>query len=110
MARSFHIIGQMDAGQHPVHPDFGQDDGMDDAANLVVGDIARDGPAPVHAVTSAAGAFMLPVVSVTVLVCLRPHGQQAMGATYEALEQIVPVGPGRNGAGTAVVFPQSVLG
>jgi hypothetical protein len=30
---------------------------------------------------------MLPVVLVTVLVCLRPHGQQAMGATYEALER-----------------------
>jgi len=87
MAHSFHIIGQMDAGQHPVHPDFGQDDGLDDAANLVVGDIAGHGAAPVHAVTAATGAFMLPVVLVTVLVCLRPHGQQAMGATYEALER-----------------------
>jgi len=47
MAHSFHIIGQMDAGQHPVHPGFGQDDGLDDSANLVVGDIAGNGSAPV---------------------------------------------------------------
>ena len=87
MAHSFHIIGQMDAGQHPVHRDFGQDDGLDDAANLVVGDIAGHGAAPGHAATAATGAFMLPVVLVTVLVSLRPHGQQAMGATYEPLER-----------------------
>ena len=68
MSHSFHIIGQMDAGQHPVHPDFGQDDGLDDSANLVVGNIARNGTATVSAVTSAAGTFMFPVVSITVLV------------------------------------------
>ena len=87
MAHSFHIIGQMDAGQNPVHPCFEQDDGLDDSANLLVGNIAGHGGAPVHAVTAATGTFMLSVVSVTVLVCLRPHGQQAMGPTYEALER-----------------------
>ena len=74
MAHSFHIIGQMDAGQHQVHPDFGQDDGLDDAANLVVGDIAGHGAAPVHAVTRAAGAFMFAVVLVVIVnrLLLRP--------------------------------------
>jgi hypothetical protein len=99
MSHSFHIIGQMDTGQHPVHPGFGQDDGLDDAANLLVGDTAGNGTAPVYAVTSAAGTFMFAVVGVPIVVGLRPHGQQAMGATYEALEQIFPRGMGIKSAG-----------
>ena len=57
----------MDAGQHPVHPGFGQDDGLDDAANLLVGDTAGNGTAPVYAVTSAAGTFMFAVVLVVIV-------------------------------------------
>ena len=64
----------MDAGQHPVHPDFGQDGGLDDAANLVVRDIAGHGAAPVYTVTRAAGAFMFAVVLVVIVnrLLLRP--------------------------------------
>jgi len=99
MSNSFHIIGQMDVSQHSVHPGFGQYDGLDDAANLVIRDIAGNGTASVHAVTRAVGAFMFTVVGVTVFVGLRPHGQQAMGATNEALEQIFPLGMRAKSAG-----------
>ena len=50
----------MDASQHPVYPGFGEEDGLDDAANLLVGDIAGDGTTTAYAVTSAAGTFVLP--------------------------------------------------
>ena len=62
-----HLIGQVDPGQHPVHPGVGQQNGLNYAAHLSVGQVARHGAAPVDAVPFSPGTLLLPVVPVAIL-------------------------------------------